>query len=237
MLNYIFLNFQIIANNLTSLSYLFYQLRSQIYCLIESEHQTWKYLKLNVFDAIQFPKDRPISVQNPAYKHQLIDRSQRRYHLNLFPWLGRCVFHVSSPSWALLWACCDSRRRVSLAAICICTLVSLIGCCLFACAFAYWVCVCFMSGRRRWRWRRRSMNSQTRKLCDWKPWDKSLQTIAGKLFPFFQLLSFLEFVANYPPDGQWFSDGTMEKGFIEFYLLFSSFFFNFNNITISIRFT
>jgi len=144
-------------------------------------------------------------------------------HLNLFPWLCRCVFHVSSPSWALLWACCDSRRRVSLAAICICTLVSLIGCCLFACAFAYWVCVCFMSGRRRWRRRRRSMNSQTRKLCDWKPWDKSLQTIAGKLFPFFQLLSFLEFVANYPPDGQWFSGGTMEKGFIEFYLLFGSF--------------
>lgn len=110
MLNYIFLNFQIFDNNLTSLSYLFYQLRSQIYCLFESEHQTWKYLKWNVFDAIQFPKDRPIPVQNPAYKHQLIDRSQRPLRLRpsqpvplALPLRLSRIFAVLGSSLGLLW--------------------------------------------------------------------------------------------------------------------------------------
>lgn len=111
-------------------------------------------------------------------------------HLNLFPWLCRCVFHVSSPSWALLWACCDSRRRVSLAAICICTLVSLIGCCLFACAFAYWVCVCFMSGRRRWRRRRRSMNSQLGNSATENPETRVSRQSLANFFPSFSCFRF-----------------------------------------------
>jgi len=152
---------------------------------------------------IYFPSDRLFPRQKASYKSQLIDRS-----LGL-RWLGpisTCSLDFFAVSFTYLrrlglffWPVVTAAeeylwlRFVSAQSYLLLAAVYLLA------AFAYWVC--FMSGEGEGvQWTRKLGNSATE-----SPGTSLCRQSLANFFPSYNLLSFLEFVANYPLDGQWVS--------------------------------